>query len=205
VCPWLGLETVAQLADDDQLGDLHASEAQARYQAAVEDGVLKIMSKMGISTVDGYRGAQLFDALGLGGEVIDRCLRGTASVVGGLGFRDLGAAVLERHARGFGSDRAGLDEPGFVRFRKRGGEFHANNPDVCDALHDVSAVVPAKASGSDDDAEGNGARRPARATRADASAAVTPEERERRAAHVLQQALRDRSSELYDRFAALVA
>jgi glutamate synthase (ferredoxin) len=78
---------------------------------------------------------------------------------------------------------------------------------VCDALHDVTAVVPAKASGGDDDGDGNGsgARRPVRSARGDASAVMTPEERERRAAHVLQQALRDRSSELYDRFAALVA
>src|SRR5262249_19984812 len=66
VCPRLALETVASMADDDQLGELHSSEAQAKLQAALEDGVLKIFSKMGISTVDGYRAAQIFEAIGLG-------------------------------------------------------------------------------------------------------------------------------------------
>ncbi len=78
--------TVAAMADDGQLGEVHSSEAQAKLQAAIEDGVLKIMSKMGISTVDGYRGAQIFEALGLGAEVVDTCLRGTPSTVGGIGF-----------------------------------------------------------------------------------------------------------------------
>ena len=76
ICPRLALETVAALADDGQLGELHAAEAQAKLQAALEDGVLKIFSKMGISTVDGYRAAQIFEALGLAPEVIDLCLVG---------------------------------------------------------------------------------------------------------------------------------
>jgi glutamate synthase domain-containing protein 2/glutamate synthase domain-containing protein 3 len=160
---------------------------------------------MGISTVDGYRGAQLFDALGLDAQVVDRCLRGTVSAVGGLDFTALGAAALERHAGAYGSARVTLDEPGFVRFRKRGGEYHENNPDVCDALHDVAAVVPAKAGGGDDDRDGDGARSGTGPARHDTSPTMSQEERERRAAHVLQQALRDGSSELYDRFAALVA
>jgi glutamate synthase (ferredoxin) len=199
VCPRVGLQTVAALADDDQLGELYATDAQARYQAAVEDGVLKIMSKMGISTVEGYRGAQLFDALGLGDDVVDRCLRGTSSVVGGLDLATLADHVLERHDAAFNRERLALDEPGFVRFRKRGGEYHENNPDVCDALHAAVAVVPAKASGGADGDGDDG--RPSR----DRAPALTPEERERRAAHVLQQALREGSSELYERFSSMVA
>ena len=89
VCPRLALQSMAALADDDQLGEHHASEAQARYQAAIEDGVMKIMSKMGISTVDSYRGAQIFEALGLGADVVELCLRGTTSTVGGLDFAAL--------------------------------------------------------------------------------------------------------------------
>ncbi len=205
VCPRVGLLTVAALADNDQLGELYASEAQARYQAAVEDGVLKIMSKMGISTVEGYRSAQLFDALGLGPDVVERCLRGTVSIVGGLDFATLAGHVLQRHDAAFGRDRVVLDEPGFVRFRKRGGEYHENNPDVCGALHDAVAVVPARASGaSDGDGDGDSdgeVSRPSRERRP----TLTPEEREQRAAHVLQQALKQGSSELYESFSAMVA
>ncbi|HZQ75837.1 MAG TPA: glutamate synthase large subunit [Acidimicrobiia bacterium] len=134
VCPRLALESVALLADTDQLGEAHSAEAQTRLQAALEDGVLKIASKMGISTVDGYRGAQIFEALGLAAEVIDTCLVGTASVVGGLGFAALGDDVLRRHRDAFGADEPDLDSPGFVRFRK-GGEYHASHPDAIEALH----------------------------------------------------------------------
>ena len=106
ICPRIALHTVAAMADDGQLGEVHSSEAQAKYQAAVEDGVLKIFSKMGIATVDGYRGAQIHEAIGLGAEVVDLCLRGTTSTVGGVGFSALGADVLERHATGFAEDEA---------------------------------------------------------------------------------------------------
>src|SRR6185312_4213155 len=105
------LRTIAAMADDGQLGEEHSSEAQAKFQAAIEDGVLKIMSKMGISTVDGYRGAQIFEALGLGPEVVETCLRGTPSTVGGIGFEAIAADLLARHAAANTPD-ASLDEPG---------------------------------------------------------------------------------------------
>jgi glutamate synthase (ferredoxin) len=142
ICPRVALRTIAAMADDGRLGELDSPAAQARYQAAVEDGVLKILSKMGISTVDGYRGAQIFEALGLGLEVTQTCLAHTTCVTGGLGFAALGADVLERHRSAFDADRPRLDQPGFVRFRKRGGEYHANNPDpVIKALHASLGLV----------------------------------------------------------------
>src|SRR5205823_12794172 len=118
ICPRLALQTVASMADNDQLGETNSAEAQTRLQAALEDGVLKIASKMGISTVDGYRGAQIFEALGLAAEVIDTCLVGTASAIGGLGFAALAADAIARHRDAFGAGEAKLDSPGFVRFRK---------------------------------------------------------------------------------------
>ncbi|MDP8971039.1 MAG: glutamate synthase-related protein, partial [Actinomycetota bacterium] len=135
VCPRLAMETIAELADTGRLGRDAASagEAQESYRHAVEDGVLKIMSKMGISTLDSYRSAQIFEAVGLAGDVIDTCLVGTPSRIGGIGLRELAADVLTRHARAF-SDRPQLDSPGFIKF-KRGGEYHATNPDVIEALH----------------------------------------------------------------------
>jgi glutamate synthase (ferredoxin) len=154
ICPRLALQTVAAMADDDQLGELAAGVAQRQLQAALEDGVLKIFSKMGISTVDGYRAAQISEALGLAPEVVDSCLRDTVSTVGGVGFDALGADALARHAQGFGEDDATLEEPGWIRFRKRGGEYHANNPDVVSALQAAAGVVAAAEEGDD----GNGDR-----------------------------------------------
>ena len=135
VCPRLGLETVAALADGDELGDLDGAGAQAGYRAAVEDGVRKIMAKMGISTVDAYRGAQIFEVVGFDEELIERCLRGTPGMPGGVGLDEVAAMVLARHARAFGPAAPTLEDPGLVRFRKRGGEYHAHHPDVVEALH----------------------------------------------------------------------
>ena len=144
--------------------------------------MLKIFSKMGIATVDGYRGAQIHEAIGLGPEVVDLCLRGTTSTVGGVGFAALGADVLERHAAGFAEDEPSLDEPGFIRFRKRGGEYHANNPSVIDALHasiGLKVDNPDADDDGDDDGDGDGddaggaarRRRPRRVAAASARAA----------------------------------
>jgi len=221
VCPRLALETVASMADEDQLGELHSSEAQAKLQAALEDGVLKIFSKMGISTVEGYRAAQIFEAIGLGPEVIETCLRHTVSEVGGLGFEALGADVLARHDAAFGGEKAMLDEPGFFRHRKRGGEYHGNNPDVVDALHDSLGLVP---EGDDE----NGERKPKRKGEVsgrlaavepapaedqgrvimfqgpDAEPLPSPDPTDLRAAHLLQGAIKQGRGDLYDKFRELV-
>ena len=191
ICPRLALESVALLADTDQLGEAHSAEAQTRLQAALEDGVLKIASKMGISTVDGYRGAQIFEALGLAGEVIETCLVGTASAIGGLGFAALGEDVLRCHAAAFSAEEPTLDSPGFVRFRK-GGEYHASHPDAIEALH--TTVALGQDAGSNvvflDD------HRPPEPG--------GPRPDDLRAAHLLQRAIADGRGDLYARFAELV-
>src|SRR5207237_5969443 len=68
----------------------------AKFRAAAEKGLLKILSKMGISTLSSYCGAQIFEALGLGAEVIDRCFTGTVSTIGGIGFAEIAEDVLAR-------------------------------------------------------------------------------------------------------------
>ncbi len=189
ICPRLALESVALLADTDQLGEASSAEAQTRLQAALEDGVLKIASKMGISTVDGYRGAQIFEALGLADEVIDTCLTGTASVIGGLGFHAFGGDAIARHQEAFATEEPALDSPGFVRFRK-GGEYHASDPEAIEALH---ATVGLGRQTSNiiflDDHR---------------AAASGPHPDELRAAHLLQRAVADGRADLYARFAELV-
>ncbi len=143
IVPRLVLETIAHLADEDRIGgdNPSAPEAQRRYRAALEDGVRKIMSKMGISVLDSYRSAQIFEALGLAQEVIDRCFTGTTSVLGGHRFVDLARTVLEQHAIAYSGDLTVdsdgvLPSPGIIKWRK-GGEFHDMSKPVIDSLHDV--------------------------------------------------------------------
>src|SRR5213593_3128228 len=88
VHPWLALESVRALVAGD--------DAPATFRAAAEKGLLKILSKMGISTLSSYCGAQIFEALGLGAEVIDRCFTGTVSTIGGIGFAEIAEDVLAR-------------------------------------------------------------------------------------------------------------
>jgi glutamate synthase (ferredoxin) len=134
VCPRLALETVAALAHNDKLGGDHPSpaEAQLRFRESIEDGVLKVMSKMGIADVASYRGAQLFEAIGLARDVVETCLRGTPSSIGGVGFAELEREILARCAAS-----AELENPGYVKFRK-GGEPHATEPPVVDALREAA-------------------------------------------------------------------
>jgi glutamate synthase domain-containing protein 2/glutamate synthase domain-containing protein 1/glutamate synthase domain-containing protein 3 len=143
IVPRLVLQTISDLADEGRIGgdNPSASVAQERYRNAVEDGVLKIMSKMGISVLDSYRSAQIFEALGLGADVIDTCFTGTVSTLGGLTLADIATQVLEQHAEAFaprGDEQPlpDLPSPGIIKWRT-GGEYHDMNKPVIDALHDV--------------------------------------------------------------------
>jgi glutamate synthase (ferredoxin) len=182
ICPRLALETVAADADASEDSDVASPEAQESYQSAVEDGVLKILSKMGIATVDSYRGAQIFEAIGLGAEVVERCFTGVPSIVGGLGFRALAEDVLSDHSSaGWGADDgAELANPGYYRDLKRGGEYHTHNKPVIDAIH-------AQSLGTEP-----------------ASPWTPANGDEVAAAHLLQRAIRAGNTELYGQFAALV-
>jgi glutamate synthase (ferredoxin) len=175
VCPRLALETVASLATKTG-GPEAAGPAQEAYRHAVEDGVLKVMSKMGISCLDSYRGAQIFDAVGLSAAVIERCFRGTVSPIGGLGFAELGEDVLHRHAAAYAAKPV-LDNPGNVKWR-RGGEYHSSNPDVIQSLQSFTLPDAAPVPGAD---------------------------KELAAAHALRRAVQGADRDAYDRFSALVA
>ncbi|MDQ3978710.1 MAG: glutamate synthase-related protein, partial [Actinomycetota bacterium] len=134
ICPGLALETVAQEADNSE-SEMGGPEAQQRLQSAMEDGVLKVMSKMGISTVDSYRGAQIFEVIGLGPEVVDVCFTGTPSVVGGVGWKELGDDALARHRE------YRLVEGGYYRaLKKAGSEYHTHNDPVVKALNEFKAA-----------------------------------------------------------------
>ncbi|MGH3874812.1 MAG: glutamate synthase large subunit, partial [Pseudonocardiaceae bacterium] len=104
VNPYLAMATVEDLADRGLLGGTDAKTATRNLIKALGKGVRKTMSKMGVSTVASYTGAQIFEAIGLGPEVIDSCFTGTTSRLGGVGFDTLAAEVALRHRHAFPSD-----------------------------------------------------------------------------------------------------
>ncbi|HEX2240640.1 MAG TPA: glutamate synthase large subunit, partial [Actinomycetota bacterium] len=143
VCPRLALQSIAGLAARGRLGgEVSGDEAQGRFLRAIEDGLLKVMSKMGIATIDAYRGAQIIEAIGLAPEVIETCFAGLASPLGGLSLDQLAADAIQRHEAAYG-ERSQLPNHGFIKF-KRGGEYHAFNPDVIDALHETLGIEDKK-------------------------------------------------------------
>ena len=136
IYPYAAYETIAWGHATAKMKEVTLDAAWANYKKSVEDGILKIMSKMGISLVASYRGAQIFEAIGLAEEVIDICFVGTVSRLGGVGFTQIAQDTLDLHASAFGSAGAvQLDPGGFYRYR-RDGEIHAFSPSVMDALHD---------------------------------------------------------------------
>lgn len=155
LCPRLALESIAALALRGRLGHgLGAEEGQRNFVHALEDGVLKVMSKMGISTLDSYRGAEIVEAVGLGREVIDLCFAGVSSPLCGLSFEELGADALLRHDAAYGRNPQ-LINTGFVK-HKAGGEYHANNPEVVSSLqeaaHQLQRAVRGGGTRADDSA-----------------------------------------------------
>jgi glutamate synthase (NADPH/NADH) large chain len=130
VNPYLALDAVAALVDRNEIAGPVAA-AQARYLHACDEGLLKIMSKMGISTVQSYRGAQIFEAVGLSAELCAQALGGTPSRLGGLGLAELAREARDRHDRGFGRQASAIADQlpvgGLYAWRRRG-ERHKWNP-----------------------------------------------------------------------------
>ncbi len=135
VYPWLALDTVTHMAAEGRLkGVSDPATARANYIRALEMGLLKIMSKMGISTVESYCGAQIFEIIGLNQEVVDRCFTGTPNRLGGVGFDKLADDVLYRHHLAYQTSVNKLEHWGQFKYRKQG-EVHALSPQVIEALH----------------------------------------------------------------------
>ncbi|MGH0032509.1 MAG: glutamate synthase large subunit [Myxococcota bacterium] len=132
--PYLALQTLAELVEDGTFTspDLDVETAIANYIKATDKGLLKTFAKMGISTLASYRGAQIFEAIGLDRDLVDRCFRGTASRVSGVGYEVIAREAAMRHRRAFpGSDfhYPELDPGGLYQWRARG-ERHTFNPDT---------------------------------------------------------------------------
>jgi glutamate synthase domain-containing protein 2/glutamate synthase domain-containing protein 3 len=138
ICAPLVLETICSLAHNDRIGGDRPSpeEAQERFRTAVENGVLKVMSKLGIAELSGYCGAQLFETIGLADEVVDKAFAGTPARIAGVGFAEIQEEALGRLADA-NAAKAQLANPGYIKFRK-GGEAHVTTPDVVAALHELT-------------------------------------------------------------------
>ncbi|MGE3544184.1 MAG: glutamate synthase large subunit, partial [Kofleriaceae bacterium] len=130
VNPYLALDVVRDLVARGRVAG-PPEAAIARYLHAIDEGLMKVMSKMGISTIQSYRGAQIFEAVGLDAGMIERHFTGTPSRIGGIGLAELGREALVRHGRGYGSAAAAIadDLPvgGLYQWRRRG-EPHKWNP-----------------------------------------------------------------------------
>ncbi|HEX2317115.1 MAG TPA: glutamate synthase central domain-containing protein, partial [Thermomonospora sp.] len=134
VNPYLAIETVEDLIATGALTGVEPEQAVRNMVKAYGKGVLKVMSKMGVSTVASYTGAQIFEAIGLGGEVVKRCFTGTTSRLGGVGFDVIAREVAERHRRAYpvsGNAPAHrtLEVGGEYQWRREG-EPHLFNPDT---------------------------------------------------------------------------
>ncbi|WP_299438517.1 glutamate synthase large subunit [uncultured Rhodospira sp.] len=123
VNPWLAQESIADRHRRGLLGDLTLDQAMARYKKAVNDGLLKIMSKMGISVLSSYRGGHCFEAIGLSRSLVAEFFTSMTSRISGIGLPGIQKKVLEQHARAFDPAVVTLPVGGFYRYR-RGGEAH---------------------------------------------------------------------------------
>ncbi|MBI4343738.1 MAG: glutamate synthase large subunit, partial [Candidatus Omnitrophica bacterium] len=130
VYPYLAYQTVKTLHAAGRLGEQTFDQAMAHYRKGIDQGVLKIMSKMGISTVGSYRGAQIFEALGLAKELVDECFPGTPSRIGGITYEHIADEVLTWHREAYEQAQPlHLEAGGFYKYR-RDGEYHAFNPEM---------------------------------------------------------------------------
>nr|WDA99068.1 glutamate synthase [Gronococcus sybilensis] len=144
VCPYLALESTRQwwkdtrtqtLMEKGRIPSCTLFEAQNNYRKAVEAGLLKILSKMGISLLSSYNGAQIFEILGLGEEVTNLAFSGTASRIGGLTLKEIAQETIDFYSSAFSEvNKKKLENCGFVQYRP-GGEYHINNPEMSKALH----------------------------------------------------------------------
>lgn len=133
--PYLALETVRDLQARKRLGDITPEQAEKNYIKAAVGGIMKVMSKMGISTVRSYHGAQIFEALGLNTNFINKFFVNTPTRIGGIGLGGVAHEALARYERAFKSDETVL-EPGGWYGPVKDGEEHLFNPKTIDLLQE---------------------------------------------------------------------
>jgi glutamate synthase domain-containing protein 2/glutamate synthase domain-containing protein 1/glutamate synthase domain-containing protein 3 len=129
IYPWLAYQSIAQMGRENWLS-AEVGEATSKFKKAIETGILKVMSKMGISTLESYKGAQGFQAVGLNPELVQEYFSGTAAHLQGMGLKEIASELLEQHELAYGNKIMGnlpLDVGGDLYWR-RDGELHQWNP-----------------------------------------------------------------------------
>nr|ARW60151.1 glutamate synthase [Laurencieae sp.] len=144
ICPYLAFLTVRQwwqnpktqkLMLNGKLAKISIHEAQNNYRSAIEKGLLKILSKMGICLISSYHGAQIFEILGLGSDIVDKSFLNTTSRLGGMNSHDLFKHSLITYNLAFAPELPKkLPNLGYVQYRP-GAEYHVNNPEMSKTLH----------------------------------------------------------------------
>lgn len=141
ICPYLAFELAQSLRDDGVLDSTITNrEIYYAYAKAIETGISKVMAKMGISTLQSYKSAQIFEAVGLGKDVIDLCFRGTQSRIDGVSMSMLARDGLARYRLAYPEcekDAKILRNPGQYHWR-HGGESHINEPGAIAALQEAA-------------------------------------------------------------------
>jgi glutamate synthase domain-containing protein 2/glutamate synthase domain-containing protein 1/glutamate synthase domain-containing protein 3 len=132
VHPYLAIDTIIGMTGKEITG-ITPEEAVLHFKRTIEKGILKVMSKMGISMLGSYRGAQIFEAVGISQAVVDRFFPGTPTRMGGLLLRDIARETLDRHSAACTASPPSLNDEGIFRFRKNG-ERHAWSPDALRAM-----------------------------------------------------------------------
>ncbi|PIQ89271.1 MAG: glutamate synthase large subunit [Candidatus Omnitrophica bacterium CG11_big_fil_rev_8_21_14_0_20_42_13] len=137
--PYLAYGAIEHLINEKEI-ELDLDAALKNYIKAVGKGILKILSKMGISTLQSYRGAQIFEALGIATDVIDECFCGTPSRIGGAGFDELASEAIAKHKSAFADTAAEFPylAAGGVYQWKKDGEYHLWNPESIAALQEAA-------------------------------------------------------------------
>ncbi len=136
--PYLAFEIIAQLKTENKLPqDLRLETACEHYITAIKKGLLKVMSKMGVSTIRSYRGAQIFEAVGLNGDFVEQFFPGTPSRIGGVGIESIARDALKRHSAAYNKAKDALDtldSGGNIHYR-RFSENHLLTPEAVTLIH----------------------------------------------------------------------
>ncbi len=136
VNPYVALAAAGSLSGSRNYEEISPEDLRRNYLQSVEKGFLKVASKMGISTAMGYRGAQIFETIGLSADLIDRHFTGTPARLSGIGLPEIETDVLRRHREAFTDPAPKLADMGFIRYRKEG-EPHAFEPPMVKLLQEA--------------------------------------------------------------------
>lgn len=139
ICPYLTFETIRHEFKNRTVKpgqeEITLEQAQKNYKKAVDDGILKILSKMGISLISSYQGAQIFEIIGISQKVVDVSFIGTASQVGGMTMDDLEREMKTFKENAFQPEIQKLRQAGFFREQGKKGEYHFNSKTMVQNLH----------------------------------------------------------------------